>query len=262
MNDGFLVVSSYIPSKEDAIRDLMRIRGIGKELAEKYYESGIRSIKDVIESGIVKESIRMYAKYIDDIEKKIPLKTVEAFANWLDVYLMTDNSINVLEVIPVGSYRRNIVSTHDIDFLVIRGESSNVIEKIEELLKKRKEYIATLEKGEHQYDFIMKIKNIARVIEIYTAPVVERGSALIHTTGPKEFGIALRMLARSRNLKFNQHGLFDRSSRIVIARETEKDIFKALGLKYISPDMRGDEDVIKNIYEMVHKKLKGGLQKE
>ncbi len=51
-----------------------------------------------------------------------------------------------------------------------------------------------------------------------------------------EFNVELRRLARSKSMKLNEYGLYKNSKRI--ASKTEKEIFKALGLEYIQPELR------------------------
>ncbi|MDD3454954.1 MAG: DNA polymerase/3'-5' exonuclease PolX [Methanobacteriales archaeon] len=64
----------------------------------------------------------------------------------------------------------------------------------------------------------------------------EFGAALLYFTGSMEFNVELRRLARSKSMKLNEYGLYKNSKRI--ASKTEKEIFKALGLEYIQPELR------------------------
>jgi DNA polymerase (family X) len=64
--------------------------------------------------------------------------------------------------------------------------------------------------------------------------------ALHYFTGSKEHNVHIRRIAREKNLKLNEYGLFRETSQKSIACKDEKSIFKTLGLLYIPPELRED----------------------
>src|SRR5262249_55508528 len=62
--------------------------------------------------------------------------------------------------------------------------------------------------------------------------------ALHHFTGSKQHNITMRARAQSMGLKLNEYGLTGEKKDIKC--KNEADIFKALGLEYIPPEMRED----------------------
>ncbi|MDD3845325.1 MAG: DNA polymerase/3'-5' exonuclease PolX [Syntrophorhabdaceae bacterium] len=62
--------------------------------------------------------------------------------------------------------------------------------------------------------------------------------ALLYFTGSKEHNVHLRGIAKKRGLKLNEYGLFDGDRPIAVS--SEKDVYQALGLAYIPPEMRED----------------------
>ncbi len=68
------------------------------------------------------------------------------------------------------------------------------------------------------------------------------GAALLYFTGSKAHSIALRQIAVDRGLKLNEYGLFRGTRRL--AGRTETDLYKALGLPYILPELREAEGEI------------------
>ena len=62
------------------------------------------------------------------------------------------------------------------------------------------------------------------------------GAALCYFTGSKSHNIELRKIAIRRGLKLNEYGLFKGARRV--AGKTEEEIYKALGLSYIEPELR------------------------
>jgi len=241
--------------KEDVIAQLTRIRGVGEKVALQLYAKGARSIRDVTSMDGIAESIRLYATYIDDIERIIPNKVVENLIVWLEAITMQigidDKRLSsIKEVLPVGAYRRGRESSHDIDVLFIyESEGDKITEGLMDIINKKEQFKGVLAMGKSELDFLLQLDGYVRVVEIYLAPSSERGSALIHTTGPREFGVALRELAKAKGMKFSQHGLVDRETKISKAQETERLIFEVLGINYINPSDRDDQEVIKGIYE-------------
>lgn len=62
------------------------------------------------------------------------------------------------------------------------------------------------------------------------------GAALQYLTGSKAHSIALRRRARARGLKLNEYGVFRGAERL--AGETEQSVYRALGLAWITPELR------------------------
>jgi DNA polymerase (family 10) len=60
---------------------------------------------------------------------------------------------------------------------------------------------------------------------------------MLYFTGSKAHNIALRDRALARGWKLNEYGLFDQDDR-AIAGAAEEDVYKALGLAYIEPELR------------------------
>jgi DNA polymerase (family 10) len=70
------------------------------------------------------------------------------------------------------------------------------------------------------------------------------GAALQYFTGSKRHNIALRDLALARGLRLNEYGLFDQATGRRIASETEADVYEALDLAWIPPELREDRGEI------------------
>ena len=75
-------------------------------------------------------------------------------------------------------------------------------------------------------------------IDILFVPDYEYGAALQYFTGSKEHNVVLRTMAKQRDLLLNEKGLF--KGLECIASETEKDIYKALNVPFLPPELRQD----------------------
>ena len=94
----------------------------------------------------------------------------------------------------------------------------------------------------------VKMKN-GLDVDLRVVPTESFGAALNYFTGSKDHNVALRQIAIKKGYKLNEYGLFqiqksnsknqnDNSKLKMIAGRTEEDIYKALGLPYIEPELR------------------------
>ena len=67
------------------------------------------------------------------------------------------------------------------------------------------------------------------------------GAALQYFTGSKEHNVRLREQAARRGLKVNEYGVFQVKSGKRLAGREEADVYKALGLPWIPPELREDQ---------------------
>jgi DNA polymerase (family X) len=70
------------------------------------------------------------------------------------------------------------------------------------------------------------------------------GAALQYFTGSKEHNIKLRSMAIEKGWKLNEYGLFKKDLTEIVARRTEEDIYQALGLRIMPPELREDRGEI------------------
>jgi DNA polymerase (family 10) len=75
-------------------------------------------------------------------------------------------------------------------------------------------------------------------VDLRVVEEVQYGAALQYFTGSKDHNVALRQMAIDQGLKLNEYGLFRKDSNEVVAREREEDIYQALGLEIMPPEMR------------------------
>jgi len=79
-------------------------------------------------------------------------------------------------------------------------------------------------------------------MDLRVVPSKSYGSALQYFTGSKEHNIATRRLAISKGLKLNEYGVF--KGRKMIAGKNEKEVYRAIGLDLIAPEMRENQGEI------------------
>lgn len=73
-------------------------------------------------------------------------------------------------------------------------------------------------------------------IDLRIVPRKSYGSALQYFTGSKEHNIILRKMAMEKGLKLNEYGIF--RGKKMIAGRTESDVYRAVDLPFIEPELR------------------------
>ncbi len=77
-------------------------------------------------------------------------------------------------------------------------------------------------------------------VDLRVVPTASYGAALMYFTGSKEHNVRLRERAVSMGMKLNEWGLIKTDSEKVVAGKTEEEVFKALKLAWVPPELRED----------------------
>ena len=146
----------------------------------------------------------------------------DKIASWLKPYCRR------IEV--VGSIRRKEKNPVDIDIVVIPNDEASK-KKIEGLLAKKGKRMLGGEKK--AYFHIEGVET-----EIYYTVSEEWGAALLAYSSKFGAGIGLRVVAKRKGFKLNQHGLFNAKTGKRVAGRTEEEIYHALGRPWKPPEKR------------------------
>jgi DNA polymerase (family 10) len=85
--------------------------------------------------------------------------------------------------------------------------------------------------------------------DLRLVPAHSRGAAMQYFTGSKAHNIAVRDRAIQRGFKLNEYGLFRVSDDVCVAGGTEEEIYDALGLAWIAPELRENRGEIDSAAE-------------
>ncbi len=132
-----------------------------------------------------------------------------------------------------GSLRRMQETVRDIDILVTSKNPTPIMKAFVGLGGVQK----VLAHGETKSSVISR-EGIQ--IDLRVVSPDSFGAALLYFTGSKAHNIKLRTMAKKKGLKINEYGLFKEGSERRIAGKTEEEIYRALGLDWISPELRED----------------------
>ena len=132
--------------------------------------------------------------------------------------------------VPVGSLRRGTETCGDVDILAI-GVDPSVSEHFVTFPGVQR----VLGRGDTKSSILLRdgIQADLRVV-----PAESGGAALQYFTGSKPHNIALRDRALQRGLKLNEYGLFRIRDEARVAGSSEAEIYRALGLPFIPPELR------------------------
>ncbi len=225
--------------------DVLRIPGIGPKTARILFEKrGVKSIADLEAlaregklaglPGIqekTEENIRKGIELLKRIGERQPLGKALPLAREIVDLLRKEVPRGTFEL--AGSLRRCRDTIGDIDVLAAGKDPEAIASAFVGLPVFRE----VLEKG--------ATKCSARTAEGVQVDlrVVDResfGAALQYFTGSKAHNIKLREMASRRGLKINEYGVFREKDARRLGGETEAEVYAAMGLPFIPPELRED----------------------
>jgi DNA polymerase (family 10) len=139
------------------------------------------------------------------------------------------------EIVPAGSYRRRKETVGDLDLLVQTDDVQQVqnvfgnYPHTEEILWQGKQKMSVRLESGLQVDLRFFEKQAF-------------GAALQYFTGSKSHNVKLRKRAKRKNLKINEYGVFQEKDDKIVAGETEEEVYQAVDLPWIFPELREDRE--------------------
>lgn len=240
--------------------ELMRLPGVGPKKARKLWaELGVESIDDLEEvasEGRVAElpgfGLKTQDRILSGIRNyrtsttRFRLGEVDKLLPPLIEHLQATPGVTRLEV--AGSYRRRKETVGDIDILVLADDARAASDAL------------TGFSGVESVIGAGGTKTSVRLrsglqVDLRVVPPESWGAALIYFTGSKEHNIRLRRRALERRLRVSEYGVFTipeeslgdalgqrgiASEGEMVAGATEEDVYGALDLSWLPPEIRRD----------------------
>lgn len=253
----------------ESLLEVMALEQMGPERTKVLYEKlGVESIEDLkkaIKEGKVDDisgfGALMSEKISEAIEEyeqmdhvgRFRLKEVEDRIESLKDHL--EKELDNISI--AGSYRRKKETVGDLDILATAKEPQKAVEHFTSY----DDVSRVLSKGETKSSLILKsgIRVDLRLIEKKSY-----GAAMLYFTGSKAHNIELRKIAREKDMKVNEYGLYKGKKQL--ASKTEEEIYKKLDLRYVEPELRenkGEIEAARNnkLPELIElEDIKGDLQ--
>lgn len=233
----------------ESLLALLSIPSVGpKKVALLWKERGITSVADLkaaIEAGRLDglkgfgaKSIEQIARGIEFLERsagRTRLGEGWAVANQLRAALAEMKGVTRVEA--AGSLRRGRETIGDLDLLCIAADGETIIRQFTELPG----VMQVLGAGGTKGSVLVSTPRGRTVqVDLRVVPAESFGAAWQYFTGSKEHNVRLRELAVKRGWSLNEYGLTE--GKKVIASRTEEDIYAALDLPWIPPELREDRD--------------------
>jgi len=233
-----------IPS---GLLDVMDVPSVGPKTTKLLYDKlkigSIDDLEKAAHSGKLWGLFGIKEKTVENILKGIQLiKEGKERMNLAQAVSTAQGFLEALEKLPqvkkisaAGSLRRMKETVRDIDILMVSSQPKKIMDvftslpQVKQILAKGETKSSVLTKEDVQVD--------VRVVESKSF-----GAALLYFTGSKNFNIKLRQIAIRKNLKINEYGIFSVKGKKeqYLKGKSEEEIFKLLGLKYITPELRED----------------------
>ncbi len=237
------------------IEALTSVEGVGPKTAKQLYlDLNIQTLEDLeraAEEGKIadlegfgetsQQNILEHIELAKESQERMLLGRAFPIAEEVEARLRGLDAFDQVDV--VGSFRRRRPTVGDIDILATAADPTVAMEQfcthddVKEVLSRGETKSSVVVAGDLQMDL--------RIVG-----ETEYGSALVYFTGSKDHNITLRNRAIDRDWKLNEYGLFDVSGagnaedgqrageRIASATETE--VYDALDLAWIPPELRED----------------------
>jgi len=225
----------------DEVVDLTQLQGLGpKRVRTLFDELHVRSRAD-LEKAARAGKLRDLAGFGEKVEQNV-LKALETASQWAGRMLLAEAWPHAMalaermsalrgvrQVELAGSFRRRRETVGDLDLLVSGGDPADVMRAF----TKHASVADVLGHGDTKSSVRLECGLQA---DLRLVDADSFGAALLYFTGSKAHNIELRRIAIERGMSLNEYGL-TKGERVVAAR-TEEDVYRALGLAWIPPELR------------------------
>ncbi|MBI1953805.1 MAG: DNA polymerase/3'-5' exonuclease PolX [Candidatus Omnitrophica bacterium] len=250
------------------LADLLSIAGVGPKTAKLLYDrfrvKSVAQLANLVKAGKLRtlpgfrekkeENILRGIRLLKTGQGQMPL--AEALALSEEVLKRLKGCREIERICVAGSLRRRKETIRDLDLLIASTHPARVMEWFVKLPLAAQIQARGLTKS--------SIRTAQGVqVDLRVVEPDSYGAALVYFTGSKEHNIAIRGLANRMGLTVNEYGVFKIKGGRKVAGREEEDVYRALGLAWIPPELRedaGETDAARNgkLPKLVERKdLKG-----
>jgi len=243
---------------------VLEIPGLGpKSVKLMWDELGISTVDELkakLDSPELAELPRMGEKTIENIKKaiafsekagdRVPLGLARPLA--LELLGRLRELPGVVRAEAAGSLRRGRETIGDLDFLVACDDP----ETVRKAFVGAEEVTEVLARGETKSSVRLEAGRVAIQADLRIVPEPSWGAALMYFSGSKEHNVRLRERAIKKGLRLNEYGLFEGKEERPqdhgaepVAAATEEEIYRALDLEFIPPELREDRGELEGVPE-------------
>ena len=231
------------------ILELIRVPSVGTKTAIALYkELGVTSIADLrraVDDGSISKLPRLGPKSIENLtaslarlaERTKRMRLGDAWPLARSIVEALSAHAGARNVVAAGSLRRMEPTVGDIDIICTSDAPAEVLSFFTKLPVAQS--ISGIGDTKATIWAEPGISVDCRVVKHECF-----GDLLQHFTGNKEHNVKLREYARARGLKVSEYGIETIESGAIRTCATEEEVYEALGLQFIPPEMRVGLDEI------------------
>jgi DNA polymerase (family 10) len=233
---------SHVPQ---GLTELLKLEGLGPKKVKVLYDElsvdSVDRLEKAAQAGRLRNLPGMGLKTEDKILKSIEhyragmgrfkLSVGFQYAEALLRHLKGVPGVKRLD--PAGSFRRRRETIGDLDILAICGKECKVMDRFAGY----GDVAEVLARGETKSSVRLKC---GLQVDLRVLEEESYGAALHYFTGSKAHNVAIRERAKEKGLKVNEYGVFRAKDEKRLSGAEEADVFKAVGLPPIPPELRED----------------------
>jgi DNA polymerase (family 10) len=228
--------------------ELLRLPGMGPKTVALLWDalqvSSVEDLEKAIAEGRLAGLPRFGEKLIEKLRKGIAdhkersgrflIDDAEEAAEKLIAYLKKFKGIET--VLPAGSLRRGRDTVGDLDILATGPAcAEDCVEAVVEYTANYPPANTMLARGQNKVSFRLRS---GLQVDVRLLPVGSYGAALQYFTGSKMHNVSIRQRALKRGYTLSEYALAKVEDGAFVAGATEQEIYAALGLDWIPPELR------------------------
>jgi DNA polymerase (family X) len=250
-----LLTTGTMPLREELLQkykptmlELLRLPGMGPKTVALVWSScqvcDIDGLEAAAKAGHLTKLPRMGEKFvtkllkgIEDHRKNSSRFRIDKAQHHADIIMDLIRAFpGIDEITPAGSLRRGRETVGDLDLLVTGPACEpDVVAAAVEHVAGLPLIDKLIAKGQNKVSFTLR-NNLQ--VDVRLLPRSGYGAALQYFTGSKMHNVALRQRAIKRGLTLNEYALLRVEDNVIVAAATEAEIYNALDLDYIPPELR------------------------
>jgi DNA polymerase (family 10) len=227
-----------------AALEFLKIQGLGPKGIALIFEHYRITSMDELEQLAKEEKLRVLPRMGAKLEEKV-LRSIAQYRLRTGRFLLSFASDTAEElkqylgeldgienITAAGSLRRGKETVGDLDLLVTGPNAAAALERFVAYPRVHE----VLGRGPNKAS--AKIGREGLQVDVRALPRESYGAAMQYFTGSKEHNVAVRTRAVRMGFKLSEYGLFRAEDEARVAGDTEEEVYKALGLAWIPPELR------------------------
>jgi DNA polymerase (family X) len=224
--------------------EFLKIQGLGPKSIALLFEHYRVGTIDELEQLCIEQKLRVLPRMGAKLEEKV-LKSIAQYRQRTGRYLLSyaedmageltgylAETPGIEQITPAGSLRRGRETVGDLDLLVTGPAAADVLERFVRFPRVEE----VLARGENKAS--AKVGREGLQVDLRALPRESFGAALQYFTGSKDHNVALRTRAVKMGFKLSEYGLYRSADDARVAGQTEAEVYEALGLRLIPPELR------------------------